>query len=113
MHVRSQAHAVRIYTTQLILINVVDRNLIQSNSVKLAKVHHTFANYRNSRSLLTKVQWIFANWRNYRGYIGESALDFRQLVKFYRVYWKKSTELSPLTKVLLAKFRNLHKTTTI
>jgi hypothetical protein len=45
---------------------------------------------------LAKVYWTFTNCREYRGYIGESSLNFRQLANIQGVYWRKSTELSPI-----------------
>ena len=78
---------------------------------KFLKVHCTFANWRKSRGILAKVRWTFANWRNSTECIGESTVDFCQLVKFRGMYWRKYSGFSPMVKVLLAKvllekFRN-------
>ena len=46
--------------------------------------------------ILAKVHSSFANWRNSTGYIGENSFDLRQLVKFQEVYWRKFTKLFPV-----------------
>ena len=46
--------------------------------------------------ILAKVHSSFANWRTSSWYIGESSLEFRQLVKFQEVYWRKFTRLFPV-----------------
>ena len=52
---------------------------------------------------LAKIHMTFANWRMSGGCTGESHVDFRQLASVQGVYWRVSTGLSPLAKVLLAK----------
>jgi hypothetical protein len=47
---------------------------------------------------LAKIQWTFANWRNSRESIGESMMDFRQLVTFQGRYWRKYGGLSQLLR---------------
>ena len=56
----------------------------------------TFANGETLPNVLAKVQWTFANWRSYTECIGESIVDFRQLARFQRPYWRKYSGLSPI-----------------
>jgi hypothetical protein len=70
----------------------------------LAKVRWTFASCDGS--ILTQNTYepnSQSNWRNSSRGVGESTVDFRQLAKFQRVYWRKFSGISPLAKVLLAK----------
>ena len=56
----------------------------------------TFANGEVPPNILAKVQWTFANWRSSTECIGEGIVDFRQLAKFQRPYWRKYSGLSPI-----------------
>ena len=49
--------------------------------------------------VLAKIQWTFANWRNSSGCIGESTMDFCQLVKFQKMYWRKYNGLLPIGEI--------------
>ncbi|CAF4290143.1 unnamed protein product, partial [Rotaria socialis] len=40
-----------------------------------------------------------ANWRNSTECIGENTVNFRQLAKFQRPYWRKYSGLSPIGEV--------------
>ncbi len=85
------------------------------NSTRLSPIVEILQN------MLAKVQWTFAscdesvitqntyesnwqsNWRNSSGGVGESIVYFRQLVKLYRIYWRKLSGISPLAKVLIGE----------
>jgi hypothetical protein len=40
---------------------------------------------------------------NFLKCVGESAVDFQQLARFHEVYWRKTSGLSPLAKVLVGE----------
>ena len=47
---------------------------------------------------LLKDHCTFANWRNSTECIGENTVNFRQLAKFQRPYWRKYSGLSPIVE---------------
>jgi hypothetical protein len=85
------------------------------NSTRLSPIVEILQN------MLAKVQWTFAScdesvitqntyesnwqsdWRNSSGVVGGSIVYFRQLVKLYRIYWRKLSGISPLAKVLIGE----------
>ena len=69
--------------------------------MKLLKVHKTFATGESTVDFrqLAKFQRMY--WRNFRGCIGEISEDV--LAKFQRMYWRKYSGLSLMANVLLAK----------
>ncbi|CAM4953661.1 unnamed protein product [Rotaria socialis] len=60
------------------------------------RVRKRFLVYVDFTMTLLKDHCTFANWRNSTECIGENTVNFRQLAKFQRPYWRKYSGLSPI-----------------
>jgi hypothetical protein len=82
-------------------------NIGYVSKLKLMLLEHI---YISQPTLINVVDKNLFSRRLIHSQIGENTVDFRQLVKFQEVYWRKYSGRSPLAKVLLAKFPYPEKT---